>query len=96
MITIQTKGCSVHLSFHRKTIILHEMEYSSFKENLFVLEGSKRTQIQPEDLSWIDFHLLFFKHKPVYNDPLQDKLDMEYLLKNFSWSSIETYSNEQI
>ena len=96
MITIETRGSSVHLSIGRKTIIIHEMEYSSLKENLFILEGFKRTQIKPEDLGWIDFHLLYTKHKPMYNDPLQRKLDMEYLLNNFSWSSIENYSKETI
>lgn len=96
MINITTKGSSVHITFARKTIILHEMEYSSFKENLFILEGSKRYQIQPEEMGVVEFSLLYHKHKPVYNDPHQRKLDMEHLLTSFSWSSTENYGSDAI
>jgi len=70
------------------------MEYSSFKDNIFVLEGEKRVKIKPEELTFVDFNILFNRHNPVYNNPLQRKLDMGYLLKTFTWSKTNNYSRK--
>lgn len=91
MIQIITKDASTHIIFGRRTIILHSMEYSSFKEDLFVLRAGKSTKINPEDLSLIDFHLLFHKHIPQYQDSTIPHLDIKPLLNKYTWASKMTY-----
>jgi hypothetical protein len=94
MLEIVKNGCFQYILFGTRAIIFHEMEYSSFKDNIFVLEGEKRYKINPEELTFVDFNILFNRHKPVYNNPVQRKLDMDYLLKTFTWSNINNYSRK--
>jgi hypothetical protein len=70
------------------------LEYSYFQQELFALEGDKRTQIKDKDLTFVDYHLLFHKHIPKYNNVDQRKLDIEPLLAKYNWSCLENYSPE--
>jgi hypothetical protein len=91
MIHIETKHSFTTLSCLTRLIIFNEWEYDTFKENLFVLEGKNRTQINPEDLKFGDFQLLFYKHIPNYNDETQIRLDIEHLLQKCYWTTTENY-----
>ena len=91
MIHFEYKDFTTHIIQARRAIIIHELEYSSFKENLFVLGAGKRVQIKPEEISFIDFNLIFFKHIPNYNNPVQPFLDVKHLLSKCNWTSKQNY-----
>lgn len=84
---IKTFGAFTILKYGIREIILHEMEYSSFKEEIFVLRGENRVKIECEDISFLNFNLMFHKHIPFYNRKMDDILDIKPLLKKYTWSS---------
>ena len=87
MIKIKTEDAFVILKVGVREIIFHEMEYSAFKGEIFVLRAGNRVQIEPEELSFIQYNLLFYKHSPFYNREDMDILDIKPLLKKFNWVS---------
>ena len=87
MIQIQTEGAFVILKVGNREIILHEMEYFTFKEEIFVLRAGNRVQIEPKELSFVHYNLLFHKHAPCYNRKDLDMLDIKPLLKKYNWVS---------
>lgn len=87
MIQIENQDAFVILKYGIRRIIFHEMEYSSFKEELFVLRGENKVKIEPEELTFINFNLLYYKHTPFYNKTVSDILDINPLIKKFSWST---------
>ena len=91
MIQIETIHSHTHLKLGRREIILHEMEYSSFKDELFVLNEEKRVKINPEELSFLDFNLLYHKHSPLYSNEKLKHLDIKYLLDKYKWVSKTHY-----
>jgi len=84
---IKTFGAFIILKYGIREIILHEMEYSSFKEEIFILRGENRVKIECEDISFLNFNLLYHKHIPFYNGTMNDILDIKPLLKKYTWSS---------
>lgn len=94
MIKVIQEDLWVELSYLRFKVIILNERYETFKENLFVEYGQgKRVKIGIEELTWGDFNLIFKKHIPKYNNPIQRRLDVEHLLSVTNWRTevIDSY-----
>ena len=95
MIKIELVESHRYLKFNHRAIIIHELDYSVFVDNLYVLTQGNRVKIKPEELSFVDFNLIYHKHIPEYKDYQQPKLDIAHLLQQIKWVSKVIISPER-
>lgn len=98
MVEIKEEKYAIKLILMGRSLIIPKEEYLTFKENLIVeynenkwvddnyvdIPISKRIEI--EELSFVDFNLLYYKHQPNYNDTQMKKLNIRHLLSVCNWS----------
>jgi len=96
MIKIKKTDYTYEVIRDNKKIIIPTEMFKDFQENLFVSYGDREEQITIEDLSYVDFNLIFYKHIPHYSDLTQRKLDMKLLKSVCDWSSETIYRNIEI
>lgn len=89
MIKILQKDDMVMIKVLTKAIIMHQFQYEQFKENLFIETKNDKRKVDVNDLSFVDFNLLYYKHKPNYADKDRPTLNIEFLLENYSWSTTQ-------
>jgi len=91
MIKIDIDDLIVELSYFNSNVVLTRKGYDVFKDNLFVEYNGKKQQIEPNELTILDFNLIWYKHRPNYSNPSQRKLDVEHLLSVCNWTSEKIY-----
>ena len=101
MIQITEKLERVELEYFGYKIAIPSKVYHTFTENLFVVKTQNKwgknqlqtevisEQIKVEEINWFDFNLIYNKHIPNYNDSERKRIDIERLLKNCEWLSLQ-------
>lgn len=85
MVKISKQENFIKIEALTKLILINEMDYTDFKNSLFIDKGKERFQIQPEELKLIDFMLLWYRHKPHYADDNRRIIDYDFANKNSKW-----------
>jgi hypothetical protein len=97
MIKINQTPYNYEITCGNQKIVIPTEMYQAFQENLFVSYGKNiEKQITPEELTFVDFNLLFQHHAPHYADDKMRRLNMELLKEVCKWTSETIYVNKKI
>jgi len=94
MIEVKKNDYTYDVIFENKKVIIPKEMFDDFQENLFVIQGGMEEQITLEDLSYVDFNLIFYQHIPHYGDLTQRKLNIKHLQSVCDWTSETIYRNK--